>query len=146
MKNIIIYNALIALALSFVACGGGGDEVTNQPPGDPYDPIPADGAVDVEMPVTLQWSSEDPDGDEMVYTVKIGDAPATKRKRGETDEKSYILDDLEPGTTYYWGIAVDDLNGGTTDAPNVPNYWIFTTAGEPPEEAVEEEAAEEETE
>jgi len=147
MKDVIAYTALIALAFSFLACGGKEEEVANIAPSDPYDPVPADGAADVEVPVTLQWSADDPEGDEMAYKVKIGEAPTEKRKRELITENSYVLDDLKPGTTYYWSIYIEDGNGGFVEGPNVPNYWTFTTAGEPPEEIIEEaEEAEGETE
>lgn len=147
MNKLVVYSIFIALTLSFLACGGKEEVIPNQAPSDPYDPIPADGAVDVEVPVTLQWSADDPEGDELAYKVKIGEAPAEKRKRELITENSYTLDDLKPGTTYYWSIYIEDGNGGFVEGPNVPNYWTFTTAGEPPEEIIEEaEEAEGETE
>ncbi len=142
MNRLPIITLVTILAVCYLGCGPKEEEVINQPPSDPYDPFPADGATDVEIPVTLEWSADDPDGDALAYKVKIGEAPAEKRKRELIAENSYTLDDLKPGTTYYWSIYIEDGNGGYTEGPNVPNYWVFTTAGG----AVEEEPAEGETE
>ncbi|MCP4231696.1 MAG: hypothetical protein GY771_16320 [bacterium] len=137
MNKLIVYSVFIALTISFLACGGK-EGVVNQAPSDPYDPVPADGAVDVEIPVTLEWSADDPDGDELAYKVKIGSEPAKKRPSEMLSANEYTPDNLDPGTTYYWSVLIEDGEGGYTDGPNKPNYWTFTTAGEPPEENVEE--------
>jgi len=142
MNKLIISGVFIALTISFLGCSGKEEEIVNQPPSDPYDPVPADGDENVEVPITLKWSADDPDGDALAYKVKIGEAPAEKRKRELIADSSYTLDDLKPGTTYYWSVYIEDGNGGYTEGPNVPNYWTFTTAGE----AAEEEPAEGDTE
>jgi hypothetical protein len=148
MKSIILYSIFIALAISLLGCGPKEEEVVNQAPSDPYDPVPADGAVDVELPVTLKWSADDPDGDALSYKVKIGPEPAEKRPSEMLSVNEYTPDNLDPGTTYYWSVLVEDGEGGYTDGPNKPNYWTFTTGGEAPENTAEEavEETEEETE
>jgi len=59
--------------------------------------------------IVLSWSGEDGDGDALVYDIYVDTAnpPARVEASGYTGS-SLTLTELEPGTTYYWKVVVDD--------------------------------------
>jgi uncharacterized protein (TIGR02145 family) len=44
------------------------DYIPNNPPAEPSDPIPANGATGIETNINLSWVCSDPDGDDLTYT------------------------------------------------------------------------------
>lgn len=114
--------------------GGGASNVVtftltappNQPPGAPFNPMPADMAADVPTDQTLSWQAEDPDGQPLRYDVHFGaDNPPPLVASGIADA-GYAPEGLSTGTTYYWRIVATD-GMDTTMGP----LWSFTTAATP---------------
>ncbi len=68
--------------------------------------------------LTLNWSSNDPDGDELVYDVYFGREPRLDEKdliiRGthETMVAVSLLKSLDYSTKYYWKVVAKDAYGG----------------------------------
>ena len=68
--------------------------------------------------LTLNWSSNDPDGDELVYDVYFGREPRLDEKdiliRGtnETMVDVSLLKRLDYSTKYYWKVVAKDSYGG----------------------------------
>ena len=99
---------------------------TNRPPTTPTLLSPGDDATDVALPVTLMWSeATDPDGDTVRYTVSlattfVGLEPISQRSQQTT----FIAEDLEPGTLYYWMVTADDGRGNESESV----VRSFTTA------------------
>jgi len=101
--------------------------VPNDPPYEPSDPNPGDGAVDVDyLDVVLSWTGGDPDpGDTVVYDVylEIDNPDPTTLVSDDQSETSFAAGDLVPGAHYYWKIVAKDNHGATTHGP----VWDFTT-------------------
>ncbi len=99
----------------------------NENPEGFYDVYPPDGATDVEIPVKFGWkvdgSSIDQYGHEF-YLHTTDDIAA--HMIGGPVKKEFTVEDLEPGTTYYWRVVAAGDNG------YIPNdIMSFTTAGTP---------------
>jgi hypothetical protein len=109
----------------------------NNPPNDPSNPSPADGATGVDLDADLSWTGGDPDvGDTVEYDVYFGTASDPPMVDTVTVE-SYDPGTMELETKYYWKIVARDNHGGTT----VGDIWDFTTESppnEPPEFSDEE--------
>jgi hypothetical protein len=73
--------------------GGYGD---NQPPYEPSNPYPPDGASDVPMEnLTLMWQGGDPDPDDIVhYDIYFGTHPDPPFLMGNIHETQYIITQL----------------------------------------------------
>ncbi|MGD8499817.1 MAG: LamG domain-containing protein [Phycisphaerales bacterium] len=100
------------------------------------DPKPADGAIILDVWVTLEWSP----GDFAVsHDVYLGenfadvDAGTGDAFRGNTGDLLYFIagftgypypDGLVPGTTYYW--RIDEVNDLHQDSPWKGDVWSFT--------------------
>ncbi len=103
-------------------------ESENRAPHVPSEPWPADGAVDMQPPLTLTWTGGDPDGDEVTYDVYL--------RAGETVTQSLVCDNLASpacnpgvllaGTGYAWQVVATDQHGAATEGP----VWRLTTATE----------------
>ena len=98
----------------------------NDPPYEPSNPNPPDGASDIELDITLSWTGGDPNsGDPVRYDLYLGiNSPPAIWKRDIT-ETLYYIEDLDPGTLYYWKIVAKDSYGAETEGP----VWQFTTIG-----------------
>ncbi|MGJ8454080.1 Ig-like domain-containing protein [Pseudothermotoga sp. U03pept] len=91
----------------------------NRAPNVPQVVSPPDGAQSVNIPVMLQWSCSDPDGDPLSYDLYLNN-----QKKQTTTQTQYILDNLTPNTTYQWYVVASD-GTNTTTGPT----WTFTTKG-----------------
>ena len=103
----------------------------NTPPDIPVAVAPEPGATGVTVDNTLLlWSCSDPDGDPLVYEVRIGTDPdledpetfSTERTRLELQER------LETNRQYYWQVIADDGKDQTAGP-----VWSFRTLNLPPE-------------
>jgi len=94
-------------------------EVVN--PGFPaLNPSPADGAVDVVMPL-FEWEAG---WGAAMHEVYFGDSPDTLTLKTETPALMYFhAEPMEPGVTYYWRVDEVDATGAKTTG----NVWSFTT-------------------
>jgi hypothetical protein len=103
---------------------GGGEE--NQPPYEPADPWPADGAVNQLPPLVLTWTGGDPDEDEVTYDVYLDpgevapQTPVCEDLASPVCNPVALLDD----TGYNWQVLATDAHGATTAGP----VWAFSTA------------------
>ncbi|MFA1610051.1 GLUG motif-containing protein [Halobellus rubicundus] len=97
----------------------------NNPPEEPSNPSPGDGADSVGTDTVLQWSGDDPDGDAVSYDVYLekGDPTPDEQVASGQSQSSYSPSNLERGSVYYWQIVATDEHGLTTRSP----VWSFTT-------------------
>ena len=97
----------------------------NEPPYEPSDPYPPDGANDVLLGAILNWTGGDPNpGDVVTYDVYFGRTdPPTKKKSNQT-QPSYMPDPpLDEYEDYYWKIVAWDSMGLTAEG----DKWTFKT-------------------
>ena len=94
----------------------------NNPPYEPSNPNPEDGANDVPLDTTLSWTGEDPDGDPVTYDVYFGTTSPPEKIQSNQTETTYDPE-LEYSQTYYWKIVAWDDSGESTEGA----IWEFTT-------------------
>jgi hypothetical protein len=105
-----------------------GHVIPNQPPYEPTDPSPADGATGVSLTPTLSWTGGDPDGNTVTYYVygRESGAGADEEWCGTGGTTS-----CQPGftfkenTTYLWLVRAYDSFGSSAESAE----WQFTTVG-----------------
>ncbi len=99
----------------------------------PISPSPADAALGVGTSVTLKW-----EGGYWAhkYDIYLGTsttppllvedfAPGSATAGVNSAKESYVVSNLQPGTTYYWRIVSKTMANKTRTGPT----WSFTTAG-----------------
>ncbi len=96
----------------------------NNPPNQPSNPNPGNGAVNQPTSLTLTWSCTDPNGDPLTYDVYFGTSNNPPLVSGNRTSASYNPGGLSNSTTYYWKIVAKDNHGASTAGP----VWSFTTA------------------
>lgn len=112
--------------------GGYGE---NEPPNEPSNPYPADGATNIPLvDLTLTWVGGDPDPDDtVVYDVYFGTDADPALMVEDLSETQYMVTDLEPNTDYFWKVVARDNWDAETEGP----VWSFTTVvNHPPYEPV----------
>ena len=95
----------------------------NNPPYEPSNPNPEDGANDVPLDTTLSWTGGDPDGDPVTYDVYFGTTSPPEKIQSNQTEITYDPGTLDYETTYYWQIVAWDDSGESTEG----DIWEFTT-------------------
>jgi hypothetical protein len=105
--------------------------VGNQPPYEPSNPYPEDGATNVPIDVILRWKCSDPDGDRVTFDVYFGTTSPLPKVVSNWSKHSYDPGTLDFNTTYYWKIVAWDYYGASTEGP----IWNFTTRGNRPPNA-----------
>lgn len=104
-------------------------EPVNTAPNSPYSPTPTNGATNQKRTVDISWSCEDPDGDDVTYSVFFADSdPPVAMVTSGISDTSYDLGTLAYSETYYWQIKATDEHEVSTDGP----VWHFTTKAAPP--------------
>jgi outer membrane protein assembly factor BamB len=101
----------------------------NNPPNDPSDPEPEDGATDVDINADLSWLCTDPDGDDLTYDVyfEADDSTPDVLVSNNQSETWYDPGTMEYDTHYYWQIVAWDEYGLSTEGI----VWDFITGTEP---------------
>jgi len=122
--------AAIALLLMFFGCDN--NDVTgptNNPPGKPSNPSPANGATDQTLLLKLGWQVVDPDNDVLNYNLYFGTTPTPGLLDSNLTEivcpiYRYFHGPLAFHTTYYWKVVAEDSHGESTAG----DVWSFTTS------------------
>ncbi|NAY93497.1 hypothetical protein GTQ34_16440 [Muricauda sp. JGD-17] len=70
--------------------------------------------------VSLEWSSSDVDGDELVYDLYFGNSNPPSLFQENISDNTYSIGIIE-NQIYYWKIIVKDGNGGEA----IGNVWNF---------------------
>ena len=105
-------------------------ETPNQPPTEPSNPSPYNGATGVSTSPTLSWSSYDPEGGSVEYDLSYGTSSSNLSNHKSGQGTSTSLSGLNAGQTYYWRVVSYDNQNSSTQGP----IWQFTTqaANQPP--------------
>jgi outer membrane protein assembly factor BamB len=99
----------------------------NNPPSQPSNPSPSDGANNISLTPILSWAASDPDGDSLTFDVYFGTETDPPLVESKLTTNTYKPATLNSATTYYWKIVVKDGKGGVTEGP----VWSFTTTNPP---------------
>jgi hypothetical protein len=94
----------------------------NNPPYEPSNPNPEDGANDVSIDATLSWTGGDPDDDPVTYDIYFGITSPPEKIESNQTETAYDPE-LEYSQTYYWKIVAWDDSGESTEG----DIWEFST-------------------
>ncbi|UCF49076.1 MAG: PKD domain-containing protein, partial [Thermoplasmatales archaeon] len=97
--------------------------VANQPPYEPSNPVPSNGATDVSIYTDLSWTGGDPEGDNVTYDVYFGSTSPPPKISANQTGSSYDPGTLEFDVTYYWQIVAWDEHGLSITGI----IWNFTT-------------------
>lgn len=92
-------------------------------PKTPCDPIPENGATNVDVDANLSWFCSDPDGDDITYNVYFGNKSPPPIVASGITETHYDPGIMNFETTYYWKIVTCDNHGASREGP----VWNFTT-------------------
>jgi len=108
-------------AYVYVRIDGSGTQ--NHAPEKPENVYPRDGARGVKLNPYLDWECEDPDGDQLFYTLYFGEDPDNLELVAEhfTDSR-YLIEDLDYSTNYYWKVVASDRQFSTEG-----DVWDFKT-------------------
>ena len=100
----------------------------NAAPDMPDNPSPENGMIDVPVNTSLSWECSDPEGDELSYDVYFGEIPELDISHllaEDIMEASWVLENLNINTAYYWKITASDGEFETEG-----EVWNFTTIEE----------------
>ena len=102
----------------------------NTAPNIPSNPFPQNEATEQPVILTLTWSASDPDEDDSlsfdIFLYK-SNSPSPVKVASDYPDTSYLIDDLDYNTTYFWQIVVKDTGNSTTNG----SIWSFKTRGFP---------------
>ena len=102
------------------------DTMENNLPMPPMNLEPMDGATNQEVDLLLQWSAQDVDvNDQLTYDLKLYNADQSESIMLLTasSDTSYLLEDLEYNTVYFWQVMVYDKSGEAVNS----QVWGFET-------------------
>jgi uncharacterized protein (TIGR02145 family) len=99
------------------------DYVPNNPPAEPSDPYPTNGATGVETNINLSWVCSDPDGDNLTYNIYFGTTEIPPLVIINNTDTTWNPGLLNLNTIYYWKIVAYDIYGDSTQGV----VWNFIT-------------------
>jgi len=98
--------------------------ISNNPPTQPSNPTPTDGATGVGINDDLSWQAcTDPDGDSVTYDIYFGTSSSPPMVYAGNTTCTYDPGTMVGGDTYYWQIVAKDTHGASNSGP----VWSFTT-------------------
>jgi len=101
----------------------------NDPPYEPSDPEPENGATNVDIDADLYWTGGDPNGDTVTYDVYLeaNDPTPDVKVADDISEMTFDPGIMTYDTTYYWQINAKDEHGASMWGA----VWEFTTEASP---------------
>ncbi len=120
-----LFCSVLASALLILLACGCSKHGTN-PPGVQYprDPVPANGATNQPVHVTLSWQEGDADHPAQSWDVCFGVYNNPPMVSSAQSARSHDPGALQPSTTYHWNVVARYSDGGQTRGPE----WTFTTS------------------
>jgi hypothetical protein len=106
--------------------------IANDPPYEPSNPSPENGATDVDIDADISWTGGDPNpGDTVTYDIYLDiKTPPDIFVRNHPDT-TYDLQGMSFNTRYYWQIVAKDNNGAETEGP-IWNFITISNTNQPP--------------
>ncbi|MBN1340357.1 MAG: hypothetical protein JXA03_13590, partial [Bacteroidales bacterium] len=95
----------------------------NQPPAQPSDPQPQNGAQHQPTNTVLSWSCSDPDGTALSFSVWFGLNSNPQLIATHHPDTFYTPASVLMDTTCYWRVVAYDIEGDSTSGP----VWSFST-------------------
>ncbi|MDP8206919.1 MAG: carboxypeptidase-like regulatory domain-containing protein [Candidatus Electryonea clarkiae] len=95
----------------------------NRAPLAPSNPQPANDAVDQSTFATINWTCTDQDSDPLTYDIYFGTSSPPPLAETGLSQATYVHDELELNTTYYWKITAHDDDSHSTEGEE----WSFST-------------------
>lgn len=99
----------------------------NTPPLAAFSPRPGNASDTASRQVTLSWKGLDEDEEDSVLRYDLVFYRANNQSQqvllNNSPDTSYVLGDLQFGTTYYWQVTTRDAQGAQTQGP----LWSFRT-------------------
>lgn len=88
------------------------DDANNRPPTTPILATPADNAIDIPLETQFNWSSSDPDDDDITFNIEIRNDVDEEILAFSTVNDTFVdVTGLRFGVKYFWQVeASDDIN------------------------------------
>jgi hypothetical protein len=120
----IVVILLTAIIMLLVNCdnNNGVTSTQNRQPIVPEQPKPADGSIDQDLGIRLEWYCLDEDADSLTYDFYFGTSNPPGLI-GTLNTYLYNHERFEYETTYYWKVVAKDGHGHEVSSP----IWSFTT-------------------
>jgi TolB protein len=101
----------------------------NNSPNVPTNPNPPNESEDQPVSITLKWSASDQDKDSLTYDVYLykSNSPSPVQVASDYTDTTFLVENLEYNTTYFWQIIVKDTANATVNG----NIWTFKTKNFP---------------
>jgi hypothetical protein len=93
----------------------------NNPPNEPSNPSPPNGAVNIDINADLSWDCSDPDGGSLKYDVFFGSTSPPPQVSWRQSEKNYDPGTMDYEAEYYWNIIAWDNHNASSSGP----IWSF---------------------
>lgn len=95
----------------------------NKPPVFSSNPSPTNGATNLNIDITFEWTCNDVEKDKIVYDFYLGTSTLLTPKVTHIKETSLTISNLDYETEYKWQIIAKDEKGGKSESP----IWTFVT-------------------
>jgi TolB protein len=98
---------------------------SNSPPNAPKNPSPISESLNQPTLLELKWSASDDDGDSLIFDIFLykSNSPVPIQVASDYTDTSYLVEDLDYSTTYFWQIISKDTSNASTNG----NIWSFKT-------------------
>ncbi|UCF50708.1 MAG: hypothetical protein JSU91_04295 [Thermoplasmatales archaeon] len=93
----------------------------NNPPNEPSNPSPPNGAINIDLDADLSWDCSDPDGGSIKYDIYFGPTNPPDQVAWKQTEKTYDPGTMEYEEEYYWKIIAWDNHNASSSGP----IWSF---------------------
>ena len=100
----------------------------NDPPYEPSNPSPPNGATDVDLDADISWNGGDPNGDSVTYDIYFGTVTPPPLVEWDYEYNTWDPGTLSLNTDYFWKIISEDEHGSTNEGP----IWTFKTGENTP--------------
>jgi len=125
---LVLAIALVLATFTFpLGTRTGANPISNSPPNEPSNPMPANGSNDIAIAENLSWTGGDPDGDPVSYDVYFGTTSPPSKKVSNQSALIYDPGTMIYSTHYYWKIIAWDNQSASSVGPQ----WEFTTESKP---------------
>ena len=123
-SNLRVYMMTVGALMILVPGGCTKDSTGTQGIQYPTNPVPADGATNQPVHLTLAWQDGDADHPAQSWDVCFGIYNNPPTVSSAQSARTYELGTLAPSTTYHWNVVARYSDGGQTRGPE----WTFTTS------------------